>query len=111
MSCDDFGRREILAGLGAGAALTLGSRARAAGPARVVTPVGSFVGTAEDGVRAFRGIRYGTARRFLAPEPYAAPGKVIPAANERSAPRKAAVRQLPARKAARLDPIEALRHE
>ena len=29
MSGDEFGRREILAGLGAGAALTLGSRARA----------------------------------------------------------------------------------
>ena len=81
MSGDDFGRREILAGLGAGAALGLGGRARAAAPARVMTPVGSFVGTAEGGVRAFRGIRYGTARRFLAPEPYAAPGKVIPAAN------------------------------
>jgi para-nitrobenzyl esterase len=77
MSGDDFGRREILAGLGAGAALTIGGRARAAGPARVVTPVGTFVGTSDGGVQAFRGIRYGTAKRFLAPQPYAAPGQTI----------------------------------
>lgn len=81
MSEDDFGRREIIAGLGAaGAALGLGTRLRAAAPARVMTPVGTFVGTAEGGVRAFRGIRYGTAGRFLAPQPFAAPGKTITAA-------------------------------
>jgi len=81
MSGDDFGRREVVAGLGAaGAALGLGTRLRAAAPARVMTPVGEFVGTTEGGVQAFRGIRYGTARRFFAPQPFAAPGKIISAA-------------------------------
>jgi len=70
-----------VAGLGAaGAALGLGTRLRAAAPARVMTPVGTFTGTTDSGVQAFRGIRYGTARRFLAPQPFAAPGKTIPAA-------------------------------
>lgn len=77
MSGDEFGRREILAGLGAGAALTLGGPARAAGSARVTTPVGTFVGTSEGGVQAFRGIRYGTAKRFMAPQPFGAPGQTI----------------------------------
>ncbi|MGN6375094.1 MAG: carboxylesterase/lipase family protein [Sphingomonas sp.] len=79
MSDDDFGRREILAGLGAGAALTIGGRARAAGATRVTTAVGTFAGTSDRGVQTFKGIRYGTAARFLAPKPFTAPGKVLPA--------------------------------
>jgi para-nitrobenzyl esterase len=79
MSDGDFRRREILAGLGVGAALTLGGQARAAGPARVQAPAGIFTGTTERGVQTFRGIRYGRARRFMAPVPESNPGKVIPA--------------------------------
>lgn len=80
MSGDEVERRTFLAGLGAtGAALTIGGRAGAAGPARVSAPAGIFEGTSEGGVQAFRGIRYGVAKRFLAPQPVATPGRVIAA--------------------------------
>jgi para-nitrobenzyl esterase len=79
MSDGDFGRREILAGLGAGATLTFSGSAHAANPSRVQTPAGIFAGTTEGGVQTFRGIRYGRARRFMAPVRESNPGKVIPA--------------------------------
>ncbi|MBV8238223.1 MAG: carboxylesterase/lipase family protein [Sphingomonas sp.] len=65
--------------IGAGAALlTLPGVARgAAADAPVRTAAGSFLGTRENGVRAFRGIRYGRAERFRAPVRVAEPGRTI----------------------------------
>ena len=62
--------------IGAGAALFVATAARSGGGGGVIhTPVGDFTGMREGGVRAFRGIRYGTAARFRAPIAYAAPGR------------------------------------
>ncbi|MBW8743756.1 MAG: carboxylesterase/lipase family protein [Sphingomonas sp.] len=71
-------RRGVIAGLGAGAALTLSTRALAA-PSAVRTPAGTFEGDVEGGVLSFKGIRYGRAPRFGAAVDVAAPGKMIQA--------------------------------
>ncbi len=76
---ESIARRDVLAGLGVGAALTIAPAARAAGATPVRTGAGDFTGTVEDGVRVFRGIRYGIAKRFRAPEPVARPGETIAA--------------------------------
>lgn len=65
--------------LGAGVALVAATAARAAPDGAVRTAAGDFVGTRSGGVRAFRGIRYGTAPRFRAPIAFAAPGQTIAA--------------------------------
>jgi para-nitrobenzyl esterase len=66
-------RRTLIAG--AGAAL-VAAPAWGQSRAPVRTAAGVFQGTMEDGVRAFRGIRYGRAERFRAPLPVAATGEV-----------------------------------
>lgn len=76
MAGTDPTRRTVL---GAGAAL-LGTSAWAQPPrAPVRAPAGDYVGTAEGGVRVFRGIRYGRAERFRAPQRVPRPIEVIPA--------------------------------
>ncbi|QJU59770.1 carboxylesterase/lipase family protein [Sphingomonas sp. AP4-R1] len=76
-AAEGWTRRSVMAG--AGAAL-LPAIAHAAGSAdRVRTKAGEFVGTREQGVTAFRGIRYGRAERFRAPVAVAEPGKRIAA--------------------------------
>jgi len=65
MSGGDWSRRAVLAG---GAALAA-APARAAVPGEVNAPAGRFRGRVEDGVAAFRGIRYARAERFRAPVP------------------------------------------
>lgn len=70
-------RRATLAA--GGAALALGARASAQRGARVCAPAGDFIGTAEGGVLAFRGIRYGRAERFRAPMAVSRPGVAIAA--------------------------------
>ncbi len=57
-------RRAVLAG---GLALTLPPRAWAAGDPVADAPAGRFVGTRENGLSRFLGIRYGRAERFRAP--------------------------------------------
>jgi len=58
-------RRQLLAG---GLALGIAGTARAQpGAVRATCPAGTFLGTREGGVAAFRGIRYGRAARFMAP--------------------------------------------
>ncbi|WP_287977215.1 carboxylesterase family protein [Sphingomonas sp.] len=64
--------------IGAGAALAA-SAGHAAVTGAVHTRAGDFVGTREGGVRAFRGIRYGSAPRFRAPVAFAAPGRTFAA--------------------------------
>ncbi|MCP3735571.1 carboxylesterase/lipase family protein [Sphingomonas sp. RP10(2022)] len=71
---DRLTRRTALA---AGAATLLTAGLRAQGPARVRAPAGDFVGTLDDGVHAFRGIRYARAERFRAPVPVAQPGQTV----------------------------------
>lgn len=53
--------------VGGGAVLLAAGRTGAQGEARVRAPAGDFLGTTENGVRVFRGIRYGRAERFRAP--------------------------------------------
>ncbi|WP_019832028.1 carboxylesterase/lipase family protein [Sphingomonas sp. PR090111-T3T-6A] len=66
--------------LGAGAAAWLTTAARGAGQAPLAdAPAGRFVGTARDGVIAFRGIRYGRAERFRAPRPEPRAGQTVAA--------------------------------
>lgn len=73
---DGWSRRSAIA---AGGALIAASAARAAVPGAVRTAAGNFMGTQAEGVRAFRGIRYGTAPRFRAPIAFAAPGRTFSA--------------------------------
>ena len=83
---DDFTptRRTMIGGAMALALPTLAEGALAQGPMTrglttrgatgdpvVDCPAGRFVGTRDHGVMAFRGIRYGTAQRFMAPRPVA----------------------------------------
>jgi para-nitrobenzyl esterase len=88
-----FSRRALIGGTGALLA-TAPALARAN-----LTPVrcnaGAFHGTAERGIRAFRGIRYGTAARFRAPQPVPVPagiqradafGPVCPQSSDRYGP-------------------------
>lgn len=70
-------RRTLIAG--ASAAL-LPAPAWGQSRAPVRTGAGVFQGTIDDGVRAFRGIRYGRAERFRAPVPVPAPAEVQAAA-------------------------------
>ncbi|MCW3837416.1 carboxylesterase/lipase family protein [Sphingomonas canadensis] len=72
-------RRELIGGAAAMGAMLIAPRAFAQSAAPVRTSTGSFQGTIEDGLRVFRGIRYGIARRFLAPQPAPAPAEVQPA--------------------------------
>ncbi|MDO6414261.1 carboxylesterase/lipase family protein [Sphingomonas sp. BIUV-7] len=78
-SAEGVSRRIVLAG--AGLLLTGIEPVRAAGVRRqrnrVRTLVGDFVGVCDQGVTAFRGIRYGRAPRFRAPGAVGAPGKRI----------------------------------
>ena len=70
-------RRAVVAG---GAALigSLAASRGAAAPAAVFrTSAGDFQGIDENGVVAFRGIRYGRAERFRAPVPFAMPGQPV----------------------------------
>jgi len=76
MSAAEISRRGVIC---AGAALILANSARAAQSASVRAPSGSFVGSTEGGVLAFRGIRYGTAERFQPPRPVSRPGETITA--------------------------------
>ncbi|MEH3123568.1 MAG: carboxylesterase family protein [Sphingomonas phyllosphaerae] len=75
MSGAEWSRRAVIAGAAGLAALP----ARALTPPVVDAPAGRFVGTAESGVLAFRGIRYGRAERFRAPVAVAMPGEIRPA--------------------------------
>jgi len=72
----ELSRRRLIAGLGAGAALSLPTSTIAAGP-RVRAPAGLFEGDADAGVFSFKGIRYGRAERFRAPVPVAPIGATI----------------------------------
>lgn len=65
------------AAIGAGVATLLATGLRAQAPAAVRAPAGDFVGTVQDGVHAFRGIRYARAERFRAPVPVAQPGRTV----------------------------------
>jgi para-nitrobenzyl esterase len=61
----DFSRRAVMAG---GLALSVPGIARAAvGSGSVSAPAGTFIGERSGGATAFRGIRYGRARRFMTP--------------------------------------------
>ncbi|MEO8375597.1 MAG: carboxylesterase/lipase family protein [Sphingomonas bacterium] len=69
---DDIDRRTLLAGAGALMATLPAALPAQIGFARssgvlVEGPAGRFAGTIENGVHAFRGIRYGRAERFKAP--------------------------------------------
>jgi para-nitrobenzyl esterase len=76
-AADGWTRRAVLAGAGVAA---LPAIVHAAGPSdRIRAGAGDFVGVREDGVSAFRGIRYGRAERFRAPVPVATPGKRVEA--------------------------------
>ncbi|WBY09274.1 carboxylesterase/lipase family protein [Sphingomonas sp. 7/4-4] len=71
-------RRTLIGGAAASASLIAGRAwGQTAGP--VHTAAGAFQGTVEDGVRVFRGIRYGRAERFRAPIAVPAPAEVQPA--------------------------------
>ncbi|TPE60600.1 carboxylesterase/lipase family protein [Sandaracinobacter neustonicus] len=82
----DLSRRALLAGIAAAPV------ALRAAPAVVEAPAGRFRGSVEQGVRAFRGIRYGRAARFQAPaaEP---PSREVQAADRfaPSAPQRGAI--------------------
>ena len=67
------------AAIGGGAALLASAAAGAAPPGAVRTRAGNFIGTRDGGVRAFRGIRYGTAPRFRAPVAFTTPGQTVAA--------------------------------
>ena len=70
-------RRSIM---GAGGALLIATAASAATSDTIVrTAAGDFVGDRQDGVTAFKGIRYGRAERFRAPVAVATPGRRIEA--------------------------------
>jgi len=71
-------RRMLLGGAAASATMIAG-RAWGQTVAPVRTAAGSFQGTVENGVRAFRGIRYGRAERFRAPVRVPAPQGTQPA--------------------------------
>jgi len=78
----DVDRRTLIGGvLGAGAALAAPSILHAA-PA----PRRRWTGTVERGIHVFRGIRYGTAQRFMAPKPYLPKGVEAATAFGPSAP-------------------------
>lgn len=71
-------RRAVLGGVAASATLIAGRAwGRSAAPVR--TAAGAFQGTIEDGVRVFRGIRYGRAERFRAPLAVPTSAEVQPA--------------------------------
>jgi para-nitrobenzyl esterase len=71
MSGADLTRRALI-GSGAAALVVAGTGVRAAKPLPVACAAGRFIGaTGADGVRAYRGIRYGRAERFRAPTPFA----------------------------------------
>jgi para-nitrobenzyl esterase len=72
-------RRMLIGGAAASASL-LASRAWGQSAAPVRTAAGSFQGTVEQGVRVFRGIRYGRAERFRAPLPVPPAPGIQPAA-------------------------------
>ncbi len=63
--------------IGAGAALIAARAVHAATGAAIRTAAGDFVGTREGTVRAFRGIRYGSAPRFHAPIPFTQGGVIV----------------------------------
>ncbi len=65
--------------LGGGAALILASGTHAATSLTVRAPAGNFVGTVDQSVHAFKGIRYGRAERFRPPTVVAMPGQTRPA--------------------------------
>ena len=70
MSGGEVSRRAVI---GAGAALALlphGARAAVSAPL-IEAPAGRFLGDTDGGVQRFRGIRYATAKRFMAPQPVA----------------------------------------
>jgi para-nitrobenzyl esterase len=73
-SCDQAAflatRRAVIGG--ASALLVAGPASGRASIAPVRCKAGAFQGTVENGIRAFRGIRYGRAARFQAPMPVAA---------------------------------------
>lgn len=62
MSAAEFSRRTLLGGI-----VATPVALRAAGDKPIETAAGRFQGRTEQGVRAFRGIRYGRAARFQAP--------------------------------------------
>jgi len=78
MMAAEVSRRGMIGGLAVSAALTVSTRGQAASPA-VRAPAGTFEGDVKDGVLSFKGIRYGRARRFMAPVAAADPGKIIQA--------------------------------
>lgn len=73
-----IGRRALI---GSAGALLIPARAWARSDAPVRCAAGSFQGTREGGVRAFRGIRYGAAERFQAPRPVPPSLEAQPAAS------------------------------
>ena len=72
-------RRTLIAGAAATPLIAGRSWGQPIGPIR--TTAGAFQGTMEDGVRVFRGIRYGRAERFRAPTSVPAPAE-MQAANQ-----------------------------
>ncbi|UIJ44712.1 carboxylesterase/lipase family protein [Sphingomonas cannabina] len=67
MTEGNVSRRTVMV---AGLALTLPGAAWGQSGSEVTAPAGTFVGDRQaDGVTVFRGIRYGRAKRFMAPEP------------------------------------------
>src|SRR5688572_28292514 len=75
-----IGRRSFLAGA-TGAALLPGILHAAGGRPQVRTTLGPLRGVYEHGLAVFRGIRYGTAQRYRAPQPPPASRQLIEANN------------------------------
>ncbi len=78
LDAEGWSRRGVL---GAGVSLLAAPPTRAAARTVVRTRAGDYAGTADQGVLAFRGIRYGRAERFRAPSAVASPGEPISASD------------------------------
>lgn len=74
-----IGRRELLIGAGAAGLISAAPLRAASADPIAVTAAGRFRGRREAGIDAFRGIAYGRAERFRAPQPIAASRATIDA--------------------------------